>query len=241
MLSLLIISLLCMCSWYSSHGACALQDIRDRGRPGGHLTRLDTQPSLIAPRTMSELERSLCRSSSFMREVMAAGLSGIVPPDSPVGAGWASPRATAGGGGLPSSRFSRLSAGQAGAATEASKLRHEMPPMGDQSEDTSLLGRPSEHLVDASPFLAEPGNDLPGASVSAIMADFDWNSFNASFALPGPDDDIAMADAQGAAASQRTAAVAGGSAWARVCKEADVRLSSKSDLGPRPPMDWVPQ
>ncbi|GAX83181.1 hypothetical protein CEUSTIGMA_g10607.t1 [Chlamydomonas eustigma] len=64
----------------------ATEDIRNKA---GRSQLLNGQLSLIAPRTMSEMERSLCASSSFMREAMRAGLTGLdhVDASSPSEAG----------------------------------------------------------------------------------------------------------------------------------------------------------
>ena len=130
----------------------ATQDIREkRSRP----LRLESAPSLIAPRTLSELERSLCASSSFMREAIAAGMTGMLSESQLMAGG-----GTATG---PPSRF--------GAAGDA-------PGSPPQSGDQHLL-------VDAGPFLFEGGADLPHANLSNMVTSFDWDSFNSAFAPGG--------------------------------------------------------
>jgi hypothetical protein len=92
-------------------------DIRERAA-GDRMKRLESV-SIIAPRTMSEIERSLCRSSSFMMEFRAAGLTGEIGAD--------------GGGGL-----SRSSLGQ-----QADGL-----VVGSGNDQQPLLVDPSPFLID---------------------------------------------------------------------------------------------
>ena len=162
--------------------------------------------SIIAPRTMSDLERSLCTSSSFMREVRAAGLTGVID----------------GGGGDEAdlSRFFRQSAGQQQVPTE----------VGGAAAGVSGDEDPHQLLVDPVPFLIgdNPEKDLPIVNVSSMIKSFDWDSFNGAFSLP----EVAEATDVGSVPDFAAASfmAASGSSWAQFCKEVNTRVSA-GDLG----------
>ena len=160
--------------------------------------------SIIAPRTMSDLERSLCTSSSFMREVQAAGLTGVIG---------------SGGDEVDLSRFSRPSVGQQ-VPTEV------MAGVGGDED-------PHQLLVDPVPFLIEdnPEKDLPIANVSSMIKSFDWDSFNSAFSVP-EDAEATDLDAMPDLADASFMA-ASGSSWAQLCKEVNIRVST-GDMGERP-------
>ena len=179
-----------------------------------------------------------------MREAIAAGLDGMLPSDSPLISG--------GGGGSPTpSRFSRdAKRSKPDTGVNSPVLMPDPPALGaGLGAASGGLGggtfSGSGHLVDPGPFLAaDPATHdslLPVANVSAIMTDFNWDSFNASFE-PSPTAVGGGGGGGGAAGGSHELLHAdGGSAWAKVCKEVGVRLASKSNLGPRPNLGWGPQ
>lgn len=201
--------------------AAATEDIR---RGSFHVARFDSMPSPVAPRTVSELEKTLMGSPSFVREYLQAGAAALAEcsaagaasmdvgrrvgsylayaQSSGYGAGpalGAGVNDLCGGGGGGNGLLPADAVGTPGAATDCSELLDLMP-----ITDASM------YLLDGLPDAEPP---LPGASFSAMHSSFDFQLFNRMFEDMG----------QPSLTQQE-------STWAKICLDASERVADPLHL-----------